>query len=108
MSAPKAAILHPDYGPSYKPKDTDDLTKCIRRRYGHTEVWCVECEHWHSLHIAFTAQVVVTKSGLGHIAPEDRDEVRFLCRECLADVYYIVSFNGKQDEVVREYLELVG
>ena len=102
MSAPKAPILHPDYGPSYKPRDEDDLSKCIRRRFGHTEVWCVECNHWHSLVILFQALVTLNKNGVKDVAQEDA--ARFFCRKCGADVEYIVNFNGKRDEVVREYL----
>ena len=105
MSAPKAAILHPDYGPSYKPRDTDDLTKCIRRRYGHTEVWCVECEHWHSLELMFSAHVTVTKHGVQNLEPSD--QARFYCRACTADVGYIINFNVKYGEVLKEYLELI-
>lgn len=85
-----------------KPKNIDDLTKCVNRIRDKLFIFCVECDNWHQVAIRVKALVTISQSRDKKL--DDLENVDFVCGDCGADIDYLLDIHHKQfleDRVLR-------
>lgn len=82
-----------------------DLTKSVRVRAGTIQVFCVECDVWHSIEVSGRVNITarLTEHTRVNIDDLNEDDLSYCCCVCKADTGYLLTAEHRQG-IVKQLL----